>query len=261
MAISTCANPVYTVPADQPTVAVTLNRPPTVDNAGLRAALSAVPLPAGAVASECPDRVIIVSQPSRNRMWELWHARQIGGRWVADWGGATRHASTNHGAYGPSDWPGAKDYWGASASSLTLYGGMIRLDELRRGRIDHAMSLSLPEVAAGRWAAPARRTDGRLTSPDAIPYGAHFRLDPRLDVDALHLSRAGHIIARAAQRYGFIVRESTHCCVTIAAESPGPTDEPNPYLRYLDGSPANALADFPWGRLQLLRMHLEGAGA
>ena len=35
---------------------------------------------------------------------------------------------------------------------------------------------------AGVFSWPAQRTDGLLDSPDAIPEGARFRLDPNLDI-------------------------------------------------------------------------------
>jgi hypothetical protein len=256
MSIQTCANRVYTVPRRQAISRVALDRPEGAGNASLRAALSRVPIPRDAVASDCPDRVIIVNQPSTNRMWELWHAERVKGHWHAEWGGATRHASSNDGSFGPSDWPGAQPFWGVSASSMTLLGGMIRPVELRRGRIDHAVALSLPQVAADVWAAPAERSDGALHGPLAIPYGARFRLDPRVNVDALPLPPATKAIARAAQRYGLVVREQTHYCIVFNAEAPKNSDGANPYTRLLGGGVGPALANFPWSHLQLLRMHL-----
>ncbi len=256
ISISSCSTRVYQVGAGQPTVRVALDQPVASWNVTLRRALAKVPLPSAAEASNCHDRVIVITQPSRDRMWELWHARRENGTWHADWGGATRHAAENDGSYGPSDWPGADTHWGASASSITLLGGAMRLDEFARGRIDHALSLALPDVAAGRWAAPAERTDGRLTGPDAIPYGARFRLDPKLDLDALHLPRATRVIAEAAQRYGLVVQDKTYSIVSLAAEAPPSGPGPNPWNELIGGPAGSALTRFPWDRLELMKMDL-----
>ncbi|MEB0161112.1 hypothetical protein, partial [Pseudomonas sp. AH2 (2023)] len=54
---------------------------------------------------------------------------------------------------------------------------------------------------------PAQRSDGSLRpgTPNAIAEGQRFRLDPSLDVDSLKLTPLGKMVAKAAQKYGFIV--------------------------------------------------------
>lgn len=253
IAINTCSTRIVTVPADQPPVRVTLRDGGLEYKRTLQAAFEKVPLPPEAQPSNCPDRTIVVVQPSRDRMWELWHARRDASGWQADWGGATQRASKNPGSYGPQDWPGGQYNWGASGSSMTMIGGVMRLEEVRRGSIDHALTLALPNVAGGVWAWPAQRTDGTLAGPDAIPYGAHFRLDPSVDVDSLTAPAATKLIARAAQRYGLIVRERTNFAVELAAEAP-PLDGANPWPGLLGTTPDEILEAFPWQRLELLKM-------
>jgi hypothetical protein len=251
-----CGGRIYTVPATQPTSRVALSDPTAAWRVGLQEAFTAIPIPGDAVPSGCSDATIIVVQPSTDRMWELWHARKDIDGWHADWGGATQHLSTNVGSFGPADWPGAQYYWGASASSMTMVGGMIRIEELRDGAINHALALELPQVAAGVWAWPAQRTDGTLTTADAIPYGARFRLDPSIDVDALDVPAATKVIARAAQRYGLVVREQTGWGVALGAEAP-PVGGPDPYPELLGGyQPGQIMKAFPWRSLQLLKMDL-----
>lgn len=255
IAINQCSTRIFTVPADQPSVRVTLTDAGAEYKRTLQAAFDEVPLPSEAQPSDCPDRTIVVVQPSRDRMWELWHARRDASGWQAEWGGATQRASKNPGSYGPRDWPGAQYNWGASGSSMTMLGGVIRLEEVRRGLIDHAITLQLPDVAAGVWSWPAQRTDGTLEGPDAIPYGAHFRLDPALDVDSLDVPAATKVIARAVQHYGFVVRERTGFTVQLPAEAP-PPDGPNPWPELLKATPDEILRAFPWRRLELLKMDL-----
>jgi hypothetical protein len=136
---------------------------------------------------------------------------------------------------------------------------MITLDDLRRGRIDHALAVGLPAaiVRGPAYSWPAQRTDGTSTDPASIPEGAHFRLDPTLDLSTLDLSPAARMIAEAAQRYGIVVRDRSGD-VTLYGEDPTPTGA-DPYPAFLGGqSPLQALQGIPWDRLQLVQMRLSG---
>ena len=167
-----------------------------------------------------------------------------------------RGVSRSPGYYTRGAWPGALRVWGASATSLPVAAGLIRIRELRAGRIDHAIAISIPDTRARMAAWPAQRTDGSLHRADAIPSGAHFRLDPALDVRALRLPPAAEAIALAAQRYGLIVRDRTLHATGLFAQDPTPTGR-NPYPALFGGrAPIDLLAGFPFDRLQLLRMRL-----
>jgi hypothetical protein len=205
--ISTTSNsvPVYTVPAAQPTVPVQLLSSFAVP--ALSNAWSAVPLPPAAEPAPGKDRHLVVWQPSTDRLWEFWHLVKSTGGWQAGWGGAMQNASSSSGAYGPGAWPGANGSWGGSASSLSIAGGLITLEDLRKGEINHALAVGLPQVRAGEYAAPAERTDGSSANPMALPEGAHLRLDPNLELWKLHLPPLTLMIARAAKHYGIFVRD------------------------------------------------------
>jgi hypothetical protein len=248
--------PVYTVPGDEPTVSVQL-----VDhnpNAALSSAWSAVPLPPEAKPAVGTDAALVVWQPSTDRLWEFWRLGYEGGSWHASWGGAMQNVSSNAGVFGPNAWPGAKTWWGVSASSLSLVGGLISLEDLEKGQINHAVSMSIPNVRAGVYAAPAQRSDGKSGDPLSLPEGAHLRLDPNLDLAALHLPRVTLMIAEAAQRYGIFIRDGAGN-VTFQAQDPEPTGT-EPYKGpsgYFEGAmPRELLASFPWSHLELLKMEL-----
>jgi hypothetical protein len=118
--------------------------------------------------------------------------------------------------------------------------------------------MAVPEVRSGVFASPAQRSDGRSSSPYAIPEGAHLRLDPNLDLAALHLPPLTLMIAEAAQRYGIFVRDRSGVPHFFAQD---PVRLPNnPYLGpngyFEETSPGALLASFPWSHLQLLRMEL-----
>jgi hypothetical protein len=239
------STPVYRVPADQPTVKVTLDVP----YAPLQRAWSAVPIPRSARPAEGTDAHLVVWQRSTDTMWEFWHLRNVDGAWHARWGGRMTHVSRSPGYY-----TGAQRNWGATATSLPLLGGLITLDDLKRRRIDHALAMAIPEARRGSWSWPAQRTDGKSAAHIAVPEGARFRLDPALDVDRLGLPPLVAMMAHAAQRYGIVVRDQSGV-VTFYGEDPSPTgrnpwSEPGGWFQGKDA--ASLLRQFPWQHLQAL---------
>jgi len=247
--------PILTVSADQPTVSVALDHAP---DAALSSAWSAVPLPSLARASEGSDGYLVVWQPATDRMWEFWRLNRQSDGWHASWGGAIAHVSENPGVYGPEAWPGAKPWWGATASSLALAGGVMTIEELRRGQINHALAISVPNVRAGVFASPAQRTDGGSEDPAALPEGAHLRLDPHLNLASIEMPPIVRMIAVAAQRYGIVVRDFAG---VVAFEGQDPTlTGSEPYAGpsgFFEGKyPSQLLGAFPWTHLQVLQMDL-----
>ena len=241
--------PVYTVPANQPRVRVELDHPPGIAD-DLRAAIASVPLPPHARAAAGTDAELVVWQPATDTLWEFWQLRRRDGRWQAKWGGRLDRVSSGPAVFGSN--------WGTSASGLPLVGGLITPRELATGRIDHALALGVPEVRAWEYALPARRTDGVSTCRHAVPHGARFRLDPGLDVDSLGLHPVVATIARAAQRYGIVVREQSGA-VTLYAQNAA-TFPRDPYGPLFGGAaPWDLMASFPWDRLQLTQMQLVGS--
>jgi hypothetical protein len=251
--------PVYTVPAGQPTVKVTLES--ASENPTLQAAWEAVPLPPNAQPAVGGDKHLVLWQPSTNKLWEFWHLEKGEGGWHAVWGGAIQNVSSNSGAYGPEAWPGATTSWGASASSLSIAGGLITLEDLEKGQINHALAMALPDTRAAVYASPAERTDGGDTEPLSLPEGAHLRLDPNLNLAGLHLPKLTLMMAEAAQRYGIVVRD-TGANVAIYAQVPlasGVNPYTGPHGYYGGKSPQQILEAFPWNHLQLLKMELHSS--
>jgi hypothetical protein len=239
------STPIYTVPGGQRTVRVELRN----NNPALQRAFAAVPLPAGARPASGSDAQLTIWQPSRDRLWEFWRLGKSDGKWHAKWGGAMRDVSHSPGYFSPSSWPGAKSNWGASATSLPLVGGLITLDDLRRGEIDHALALGFPLTQAGVVRFPAQRTDGKSSGMDAVAEGTRLRLDPQVDLASLHLPPLTAMIARAAQRYGMVVRD-TSGVVDFYGQDPS-LSSGDPFRALYEGKrPWQLLALFPWSRLQ-----------
>jgi hypothetical protein len=249
------STPLYRVGRTQRRVRVRLDSRTSRGSRALQRAWASVPIPNDAKPAVPPDRHMTIWQPATDTLWDFFEARKLSDGWHAEWGGAIRHVSKSPGYYTRAAWPGATRNWGATASSLPVIGGTMLLDELRSGRIDHALALNVPAARPSIFAWPAQRTDG--DGPlSALPEGARLRLDPTFDVGSLHLPRMTRMIALAAQRYGLVVRDQTHHGISLFAENPVQFGG-NPYQRYFLGrTPPQMLASFPWDRLQVLRMHL-----
>ncbi len=249
--------PIYTVPANQPTVKVVVNKPNSSGYA-IQAAWSAVPLPANAQPANGTDKTLAVWQPSTDKLWEFWNFERTLTGPMAKWGGAMEKVSSSPGVYSATSWPGAKPQWGSSASSLAIVGGLITLEDLAMGQINHALAMAVPNPRAVTWSSPAQRTDGTSTSPTSLPEGAHLRLDPNLDLSTLHLPHLMLMMAEAAQKYGIYVRDKSNN-ITFYAQDPTPTGS-NPYTGangYFEGRcQCKLLTEFPWSHLQLLKMEL-----
>jgi hypothetical protein len=249
------STPIYRVGPEQPMVEVKLDS--EIPHSPRRA-FRAVPLPSRARPARGGDRHLTVWQPSTDRLWEFFGLERRADGWRARWGGAIRDVSNSPGYYTSTSWPGSRFYWGATATSLPVAGGVITVDELRRRRIDHALALNIKRVRTGAFSWPAQRSDGQTVGEDQIPEGARFRLDPDLDVTTLDLHRATAAIARAAQRYGLVVRDKS-TTVALYAEDPTPYRR-DPYLDLLaphyPGHLNRLLEEFPWDRLQLLELRL-----
>jgi hypothetical protein len=243
------SSPIYTVPSGAPTTRVIVDQP--AGSAGdLPQAFAAVPLPDVARPAAGSDAQAFVWQPSTDTIWEFWQLRRASDGWHARWGGRLDNVST-----GPGHFDGPRSNWGATGTSLPLAGGLMTLSELSAGRIDHALALAVPRARAHEFALPAQRTDGQSNATASIPEGARFRIDPSVDLATLGLPPALLPIARAAQRYGIIVRDRGGA-VALYAEDPTPLGS-NPYPALFGGKASDLMRKFPWTKLRLMKMSLQ----
>lgn len=248
-------SPVYIASAGAPTVKVTQwdCQKKGYSDASLAEQWAAVPIPDYAVQSKGTDGEMTVYQPSTDTVWEFWQAKKADGGWQACWGGRLQNASSSSGVF--------YKYYGTTATSLPFLGGQITAEELRRGEIRHAIGFSVVDAeTASIFSWPANRSDGfnPQNAPNRIPQGLRFRLDPAVNVDALPMSRAGKVIAKAAQRYGFVVWDKSGALALRAQNAISYTvlGQPDPYPALFEGKPAYAVLNgFPWDRLQFLPMN------
>ena len=206
-----------------------------------------VPIPSGATAGVGADKEIVLWSPSTGELWELWRFEWTGSRFQACWGGKIDNAKTNNGTF--------PHPFGVAASGLSLLGGSITVADVESGSINHAVAIGInaPHTSFS-W--PANRTDGSDGSAAAIPEGLRLRLDPSLNLDTLGLTPFGKMIAKAAQQYGFIVRDRTGGPLVVYAESSVPytkAGQPDPYDSRFGSQATNSwLKNFPWNKMQAL---------
>lgn len=246
------ASPVYIPAAGTPMVTVTpwSCGSNTWIDPSLKAQWAAVPIPASAQQSAGTDGEMSVYSPATNQLWEFWQTRKVNGQWQACWGGRMDNVKTN-----PGIWSGS---YGTTATGLPFLGGQVTAEELKRGEIRHAIGIALVDLENANvisW--PAQRSDGYNpgNAPNRIPEGLRFRLDPTVNVDALPLHPVGKIIAKAAQKYGFVVWDHSGM---IAMRMQNPLSyttqgQPDPYPALFNGTPTYSLLNgMPWNRLQFL---------
>jgi hypothetical protein len=260
--------PFYVVPANAAKVRVTLDE----FNPVLQRVFDAVPMPPSAQPGKGTDHPLAVYQPSTDTMWEFWKLSREPDGWHAHWGGRMIHVSKDPGYYRHVvDAKGnvlEQASWGTTAASFPLMGGVMTTAELRAGHIDHALSLAISHTRAGVFAAPAQRTDGDSLDPNAPPEGAHFRLDPTLNLASLRLPPFVLMMAQAAQRYGIYI-DNRSDGFTFRCQDPrqfearygynpylGRDDRPGSPGALLSAWPGELLRMFPWSHLQLLDMSL-----
>lgn len=122
---------------------------------------------------------------------------------------------------------GRADPWyaahGARACGFPLIAGLIREEELRAGRIEHALVIAYPGIRERVFVPPASTghpANGRISEDRGIPCGGRVQLDPSIDVGALDLSPAARTIARALQVYGAYVGDFSETINLYADGSP-----------------------------------------
>ncbi len=168
-----------------------------------------IPIPDGAMPSppyrEGSDNHLCIVDRARAVSWDMWLARRDdSGHWSTGLGARVDLSGT--GVAPP--WFAAKrelDSHRARASGFPLIAGLIRLEEIRAGRIEHALAFAYDHCRAEFFVPPAstaQATQGPAINSRGIPMGGRIQLDPGWDVETSGLSPAVKVIARALQKYG-----------------------------------------------------------
>jgi hypothetical protein len=144
------------------------------------------------------DRHVIVVDRSTCRLYELFYAYpQAGGaRWTAG-SGAIFNLRSNR--LRPRGWTSA------DAAGLPILPGLARYEEVRRGRIEHALRFTASRTRAA-FVYPARHFASDLTDPDLPAMGQRLRLKRGFDIS--RFPRQARVVLRALKRYGMILADN-----------------------------------------------------
>jgi hypothetical protein len=157
------------------------------------------------------DRHVIVVDRGRCRLYELYAAypEDGGARWRAG-SGAIWNLRSNR--LRPRGWTSA------DAAGLPILPGLAHYDEARRGRIDHALRITVPRTRHA-YIYPARHFASSDTDPDLPAMGQRVRLKKGFDVGSF--PRQSRVVLRALERYGGIVADNGAAWYVTGAPSRG----------------------------------------
>jgi hypothetical protein len=189
--------------------------------------LDDVPLSPRMVGSSDSDAHAIVVDAKRNREYDLFRLRRDGGQWAAGAGVVLQLDGSGwyDGTYCVKRLCGP---WGARASSAALGGGLIRPSEIKQDVVPHALACAAPKQLIGPPVPPATTSDG-TGGRGAMPMGSRLQLDPSIEVGALGLESGEAAIARALQRFGAYIVDSTDAYTFACFASNSSTLDPWPY--------------------------------
>jgi hypothetical protein len=154
------------------------------------------PIPRGVHVEGGSDRHALLVDRSRCRLYELFALRRGGGGWTAG-SGATWNLRSKR--LRPAGWTSA------DAAGLPILPLLARYDEVRRGRIDHALRVTV-QRSRRAYVYPARHVASSDTDPSLPRMGERLRL--RASVDISSFPRQARIVLRAMRRYGLIVADN-----------------------------------------------------
>jgi serine/threonine-protein kinase len=136
-------------------------------------------------------------------------------------------------------WDLTKDYWaagampfsrgdycnGADAGDMPMAPLMLTPQEIKSGRITHAMrfTISNNRIRKGVYVHPATHIGGPTGGPDTLPYGARLRL--RADYPMASLpSDAARTIATALQTYGMFLADGGNIYISATTDASSATN-------------------------------------
>jgi hypothetical protein len=142
------------------------------------------------------DRHAIVVDPVNRMLYEFYHMQKTDAGWQAAQASVFDLKSNQ---LRPRGWTSS------DAAGLPIFPAIVRYDELKRGRIDHALRVTVRKTRR-EFIAPATHFASRYTDPTFPRMGERFRL--RQDFDVTRSSPEVRTILVALQRYGMLVADN-----------------------------------------------------
>jgi hypothetical protein len=177
-------------------------------------------------ASSDSDRHVIVVDRDRCVLYELFAAypRNGGASWRAG-SGAIFDLKSNK--VRPAGWTSA------DAAGLPILPGLARYEEVKAGKIDHALRFTVSRSRRA-YIYPARHFASTGTDPDLPAMGQRLRLKASFDTSGY--PRQARVILNALKRYGMIVADNGSDWFISGAPSKGWDNDELNALKRVDGS-------------------------
>jgi hypothetical protein len=146
--------------------------------------------------SSTGDRHALMINKDTCVLYELYNANWNGGHPTAGSGAVFNLASN---ALRPATWTSA------DAAGLPILPGLLRLDEVQSGHVDHAIRFTAQRTDKSFiW--PARHQAGSASDSNLPPMGARFRLRADFSMAGYRPDTQG--VLRAMQHYGLILADN-----------------------------------------------------
>jgi hypothetical protein len=179
------------------------------------------------------DRHVLVLQTHACKLYELYSARRLGAGWEAG-SGAVFNLRSN--ALRPEGWTSA------DAAGLPIFPLLARYPEVRQGRIDHALRVTVARSQAG-YIHPATHLASSSSDASLPPMGLRLRLRASFDLAPYHGQAL--VILRALKRYGLIVADNGSSWYITGAPDPRWRDQDLDQLKTVPGSAFEAVSTGP----------------
>jgi hypothetical protein len=179
------------------------------------------------------DRHVLVLQTHACKLYELYAARRLGAGWEAG-SGAVFDLRSN--ALRPQGWTSA------DAAGLPIFPLLARYPQVREGRIDHALRVTVARTQAG-YIQPATHLASSSSDARLPPMGLRLRLKASFDLAPYHGQAL--VILRALKRYGLIVADNGSSWYITGAPDRRWSDVDLDQLKSVPGSAFQAVATGP----------------
>lgn len=209
--------PWVVVPPDQPCVPVTFDYDDESD-------AGPYPIPSDAPVEAGGDRHILVVQDRDCLLYELFAAERSSAGWHAG-SGAIFDLKSN--ALRPDGWTSA------DAAGLPIFAGLARFEEVRSGRIEHALRVTFSRTQRA-YIHPATHYASSITNLAAPPMGLRLRLRADFDLDGYEGD--ARVILEALRDYGMIVADNGSNWYISGATDPRWDDDDLNQLKSVPGS-------------------------
>lgn len=142
------------------------------------------------------DRHVLIVDRGTCRLFELYDVHHANGRWTAG-SGATWSLTSDK--LRPAGWTSA------DAAGLSILAGLLRLDEVKAGHVDHAIRFTT-DVTDRRYIWPARHEAGSVSDSSYPPMGARFRLKAGFPISSYRADT--RVVLRAMKHYGLVLADN-----------------------------------------------------